>query len=243
MDFTFNEDQQLLRDSTRRFLEKQHPLDALRPLLEAPEVVDRAVWQHGAELGWTSMMVPEANGGGSVTDQPLVDLMVIGEELGRVLYPGPFVPTNVVADAIARNGSPEQRVDVLPGIITGEIIAAWCSPSVGTTESASVGVDVTQVADGVRLDGVARYVHGGSVADIFLVAARTESGVCHVLVSASNVGVSIRCLEGLDLTRRLAEITFAGVLLPNSAIVVAEGSVGRCTYRESLRSSDRPSIG
>ena len=165
-----------MRDSTRRFLEQRHPITALRPLLEADEVVDRDVWRQGAELGWTAMLIPAEYGGGSVSDQPLVDAVVFAEELGRVLYPGPFVPTNVVADAVARFGSDAMCREVLPGIATGDTIAAWCASGDGGVDPASVEVVATgDPNDGYRLDGVARYVVGGTAADVFLVAARTSS--------------------------------------------------------------------
>jgi alkylation response protein AidB-like acyl-CoA dehydrogenase len=90
MYFSFVEEQDLLRQSTRRFLDDRQSLAARQPRLEDMEVFDRADWRAAAELGWTSMLIPAEYGGGSVTDQPLVDLIVFGEELGRVLHSGPM---------------------------------------------------------------------------------------------------------------------------------------------------------
>src|SRR5205807_428619 len=118
----------------RRFLEDRQPLSSLRLRLEAEEVVDRDAWRAAAELGWTSMLVPAEYDGGRVTDQPLVDLVVLAEELGRVLHPGPFVPTNVVADAIAHRGSDRQRKELLPPLARGEHVAAWCLTGDGSVE-------------------------------------------------------------------------------------------------------------
>ncbi|MGH9025902.1 MAG: acyl-CoA dehydrogenase family protein, partial [Acidimicrobiia bacterium] len=166
MDFAFGEDQELLRSSTRAFLDKRHPLGRLRPVLETPEKVDRDVWQAGADLGWTAMLVPPDCDGGSVTEQPLVDLVVLAEELGRVLYPGPFVPTNVVADAIARDGTDDQRKELLGPIARGECLAAWCLAEDGSPDPAAVAVRVTRDGDGYRLDGRAGYVHGAVDAEL-----------------------------------------------------------------------------
>ena len=105
MDFGFGEDQDLLRSTTRRFLAEHHSLADVRRSLEEPDVFDADLWRRGAELGWTAMLVPPEHEGGSVTEQPLVDLVVLAEELGRTLNPGPFVACNVVADAIARFGT------------------------------------------------------------------------------------------------------------------------------------------
>ena len=104
MDFGFGEDQELLRSTTRRFLTERQSLADVRRSMEEPDLFDPGVWRQGAELGWTAMLVPAEHEGGSVTGQPLVDLVVLAEELGRELNPGPFVPCNVVADAIARFG-------------------------------------------------------------------------------------------------------------------------------------------
>ena len=86
----------------------------MRRSIEEPDVFDADVWRPGAALGWTAMLIPPQFDGGSVTEQPLVDLVVLGEELGRTLNPGPFVPCNVVAGAIARFGTEAQAKEYLP---------------------------------------------------------------------------------------------------------------------------------
>ncbi|MCU1344152.1 MAG: acyl-CoA dehydrogenase, partial [Acidimicrobiia bacterium] len=223
MDFAFNEDQDLLRDSTRRFLEDRHSLRHVRAILETDDVFDRAVWRQGAELGWTAMLVPPEFDGGSVTDQPVVDLIVLAEELGRVLYPGPFIPTNVVAGALAASGSELQRKELLPLLAAGERVAAWCTTSDGSPYRSSVGVTATLEADQYRLNGVAGFVHGAASADVLMVAATSPAGLVQLLVPRALEGVSVRGLTGLDLTRRLAEVRFDGVLVPASALIGSPG--------------------
>jgi alkylation response protein AidB-like acyl-CoA dehydrogenase len=248
LDFTFGEDQDLLRDSTRRFLADRQPLSALRPVLEAPEVVDRAAWREAAELGWTSMLVPAEHDGGSVTDQPLVDLVVLGEELGRVLHPGPFVPTNVVADVVARWGSDAQRKELLGPLARGEQLASWCLSGDGSVESDSCVVQAEQRGDAYVLDGVARYVHGATVADLFLVVARASKGLIHVLVPSDVNGVAVRTQQCLDLTRRFGEVTFDGVevdaahLLDHDPAAVLERAIDVATVlqaAEAVGGADR----
>src|SRR3954447_9081008 len=206
MDFAFNEDQTLLRETTRRFLENRQSLQSVRQVLESEDVFDRSVWRSGAELGWTAMLIPQDYDGGSVTDQPLVDLVVLAQELGRVLYPGPFIPTNVVADVVVAFGSESQRKGLLPLIAGGESVAAWCTTGDGSPYASSVAVEATREADGYRLDGVARYVHGAASADVLLVAAQSDAGLVHLLVPSHIVGVNVRGLVGLDLSRRLGEV-------------------------------------
>ena len=98
------------------------------------------------------MLVPAEHEGGSVTDQPLVDLVVLAEELGRELNPGPFVPSNVVADAIGRFGTNVQAKEFLPRIARGEVTCAWCLSGDGSPEPSAVEVRATRVDGGWRLE-------------------------------------------------------------------------------------------
>ena len=240
MDFAFGEDQELLRSTTRRFLEEHQALARVREVIEADETFDRDGWRQGAELGWAAMLVPPEHDGGSITEQPLVDLVVLAEELGRVLYPGPFVPTNIVADAIATWGDPAQRAELLPPIARGECVGAWCLTEDGTNDLASIGVRAVAERDGYRLTGLARHVHGASVADVALVAARVDDGIAHLAVRVPAPGVTIRPHVGLDLTRRYAEVHFDNTLVPASArlgagsgTAIAERSSGVATVLQA----------
>ena len=183
--------------------------------MEEPDVFDAELWRQGAALGWTAMLIPPQFGGGSVTEQPLVDLVVMGEELGRTLNPGPFVPCNVVAGAIARFGTEAQAKECLPPLASGEATAAWCLSGDGSPESGAVEVRAQREGDGWRLDGMARYVQAAEDAAFLLVVAKDPEGeVCNFLVPRPTAGLSERTLSGLDLTRRFAEVRFAGVALP-----------------------------
>jgi len=239
MEFAFSEDQDLLRSSTRRFLDDRDALRELRSTLEAPEVVDRHLWQKGGELGWTSMLIPPDHGGGSVSTQPLVDLVVLGEELGRVLHPGPFVPTNVVADVITRHGTEAQRAEWLSGLAQGSVLAAWCASADGSIEMGECGVALTETPEGSALNGVARFVHGATVADVLLVLATTQTGAAYFLVPTTSPGLSLRTQGTLDLTRRFAEVTFNQVpvaldqMLTGPAIAVHQRAVDVATVLQS----------
>jgi alkylation response protein AidB-like acyl-CoA dehydrogenase len=219
VDFAFDDDQELLRITTRRFLEDRRPLARVREVLDAEETFDRDVWQAGAELGWAAMLVPPEHGGGSVTGQPLVDLVVLAEELGRVLSPEPMVATNVIADSIARFGDDRQRAELLAPIARGELTGAWCLSGDGSADVEAIGVRATWDRHGLRLDGSAGFVPGAAVADLLLVAATSEEGLLHVLVRVPGDGVAIRRLATLDVTRRYGEVRFDGLVVPASAAV------------------------
>ena len=95
------------------------PTSALREVMDGPLGFDRHIWAQGAELGWTSMLVPEKFDGGSVSGEGVCDLGIIAEELGRFLLAGPVLPTNIVAYALARSGSDEMAGLHLPAIAAG----------------------------------------------------------------------------------------------------------------------------
>jgi alkylation response protein AidB-like acyl-CoA dehydrogenase len=214
MDFAFNDDQELLRATTRRFLTENQPLARVRQRLEEPDVFDPGLWRQGATLGWTAMLLPPHLGGGSVTSQPLVDLVVLAEELGGALNPGPFVPCNVVADVITRFGSEAQQLAWLPPLARGETTAAWCLSANGAPEPGAVEIVATASDDRWQLDGVARFVHAAGHAELLLVMAHDGAGgLRSFLVRGDAAGVSRRTIRGLDLTRRFSDVRFDRVIV------------------------------
>ena len=225
MHFAYSEEQELLRDTTRRFLRDRHPVAAVRELLEAPDTFDRDVWRAGAELGWTAMLVPERYDGGSVTKQPLVDLAALAEELGRELYPGPLLATNIIADVVVRIGTDAQRKRYLPAIARGEVATAWCVSGDGTVDPDAVDVTMRECGkDSWSLAGIARFVPGASTADVLLVTVRSEAGRGLVLVPRSADGVGTRVVRAMDLTRRWSEVAFDAVTVSHDEVVVAPGT-------------------
>ncbi len=218
MDFGFGEDQELLRSTTRRFLAEHQSLAVVRRSLEEPDVFDADLWRQGTELGWTAMLIPAEHEGGGVTEQPLVDLVVLAEELGRALNPGPFVGCNVVSDAIARFGTELQGEEHLPRIARGEATAAWCLSGDGSPEPGAVEVRARREGDGWRLDGAARFVQSAHNAAVLLVVATgPDDEVRNFLVPRPGDGLSQRVLTGLDLTRRFAEVRLEAVTVPAGA--------------------------
>jgi alkylation response protein AidB-like acyl-CoA dehydrogenase len=169
------------------------------------------------------MLVPEADGGGSLSDHGLLDLVLVAEEMGRLVSPGPLVPVSVVAAALAACGSAAQRAAVLPGLVAGETVAAWC----GVTP-----VEGEVSGDAIVLTGTVGPVEAGAQADHLLVAARTGNGLTQVLVPAGTPGVTVTPLGGLDLVRRFASVRFAGVSLPTSAAVGAVGGAAADVERQ-----------
>ena len=130
------------------------------------------------------------------------------------------VPTNVVAAALSRRGSPSQKAEVLPGLLSGETIAAWCwgEPS-PHDRLGEVTATASVTDDGYVLNGRKGPVEAGAHADHLLVVANTDEGPVQLLIPAATPGVTVVASEGLDLTRRFAEIEFDDVRVPGDAIV------------------------
>ncbi|HMJ78882.1 MAG TPA: acyl-CoA dehydrogenase family protein [Iamia sp.] len=213
MELELTEEQAVFVATTRRFLAAECPISATRALEHDPAGFDPGTWAQGAALGWTSLLVPEADGGGSLSEHGLLDLVLVAEEMGRVVAPGPLVPINVVAAALARSGSAEQRAEVLPGLLAGESVAAWCGTATVALTERDGGVG------GLVLDGTVAPVEAGAQARHLLVTARHGEGLTQVLVPADAPGLTVTPLAGLDLVRRFAEVRFDGVALPAGAVV------------------------
>ncbi len=220
MDLELSDDQEFFRETTRKFLDAEAPLTKVRSLIDDPIGFDRTAWSQGAELGWFSLLVPEADGGGSVSGDGVVDLAIVAEELGRLVFPGPVLPTNLVAAAIASRGSDAQRAEHLPAIVAGETVATWAFAERNDRWDADgIALDAARDGDAFRLSGTKTTVQDAHVADLFLVTARTAGGLSQFLVPADTDGVIIEPLQSLDLARRFADVRFDGVAVPASALV------------------------
>ena len=122
---------------------------------------DRDYWQRAAELGWTAMLVPEEHGG-AAGEQPVLDLVIVAEEIGRQIAPGPFLPSATVIDALLRSGSPEQQAEYLPGMADGSTIATWAmAEAPDGWEPAEVTTKANRDGDGYVLSGEKTAVEAG----------------------------------------------------------------------------------
>lgn len=152
MDFDLNEEQQFFADTTKKFLAAECSITAVRALETNPDGFDRTVWARGCELGWTSMLVSEADGGGSLSGAGLNDLALVAELFGESVAPGPLAPTNVVAALLSLRGTDVQKEQWLPGLLDGSIIGAWVQDNDDPVEAGGqADVFVVSSSDGNRL--------------------------------------------------------------------------------------------
>jgi len=227
VDLDLTSDQELFLETTERFLTANWSNSSVRKLIGDPSGFNRDLWAQGAELGWTSMLVPEDAGGGSISGRGVCDLAIIAEEMGRHLFAGPVLPSNVVAWALARAASEPVAKKHLPAIAAGQEIAAWAVPEEGDGWMAESGsLDAIRTDSGFRLTGVKSPVQDAHVADQLLVAARTGAGVTQFLVPANAPGVTIEVLDGLDLARRFGRIVLESVEVPAEAVIGAVDQSG-----------------
>ena len=223
MDFAFSEEQEMLRTSARDFLTKECGSKVVRKLMEGPDAHDPNLWNKMAGLGWTALGIPEQYGGvGS-----FLDLIVVLEEAGRALLPGPFFATmGLAVPALIEAGTEAQKKEVLGAITEGKARAtlAFTEPS-GRWDAAGVTLAAKPAGGGWRLDGVKLFVPDAAGADYTVVAARTrgegEEGISLFLVKGRPKGMSVNPLQTIDMTRRWNEIRFDGVELEADAIMGA----------------------
>lgn len=201
------EEVELLRDTSQRFLSDTCDLSVVRELADDPNGFSPDWWCQGAQLGWTSLLVPDEYGGGASSGAGAVELATIAEQFGRLVSPGPFLPCNVVALALAVAGSGEQRSAVLGGLGAGEVVATWCPPMFGS----GTAVRVAQRDGALVLSGTSPVVETGAQAQWLLVSCDGTPGPSQFLLSASTPGVEVVALDGLDLVRRFAEVRFHDV--------------------------------
>jgi alkylation response protein AidB-like acyl-CoA dehydrogenase len=220
MDLELSPDQELLRETTCKFLQATVPLTEVRRLGDSQDGFERGWWRKGAELGWTSLLVDEQHGGGSISGEGLRDLALIAEEMGALVSPGPLIMTNVVAQTLASDGADGLAQQVLAGLLAGELVGTWCVAEPGRTVTADeMTLRAHRDGDEFVLDGVKGPVEAGGQADWLLVTAVAAEGLSQFLVPGSAPGLRVTPLHGLDLVRRFAEIQFDGVRVPASALV------------------------
>jgi alkylation response protein AidB-like acyl-CoA dehydrogenase len=202
MDFVFSPEQLALRESVRAFLAAEAPISYVRQMAEHDDAgVTPEVWAKIVDLGWTGLLVPESAGGLGLG---VVDAVVVQEEMGRALFPGPYFSSAILATLAARAlGLTEQL----------EALAAGTQRGTVALDEAGYGDPIERVhvrANGrgtrYKVDGVKPMVPDGLSADWQLVPARTREGLQTFLVERPS---NAEAVASLDVTRKFARMEFA----------------------------------
>ncbi|MEA2625366.1 MAG: hypothetical protein QOD06_1411 [Candidatus Binatota bacterium] len=210
MDFAFTPEHDELRQTVRRFLDKESSETAVRAVMESDRGYDERTWTRMAEeMALPGLSVPEEYGGAGLGP---IERAIVMEEMGRVLFCGPYLSTAVVAaDTLLLAGDDDARGRLLPEIASGRaLVTLALGEEGGAWEPADVRLEAHRDGASHRLEGTKEFVVDGHVADVLLVAARMDAGVALFEVDAGARGLERTLLPTLDLTRKLARIRFSG---------------------------------
>jgi len=200
MNFAFNDEQEMLRASARELVKDRYPPERIAAIADSDEGFPGDEWKAVADLGWIGISVPEANGGAGLG---FFEELILAEELGRGLYPGPFLSSVVLSLPLVLAAGADQ--EVLTAILAGERIptVAWAGPE-GTFD-----VDpAPEIEWDERLSGTRRFVPDLQTADLLIVIGRVPGGVGLWAAGPDEAGVSRRTLPTVDSTRRMGEVVF-----------------------------------
>lgn len=208
----------LFASTTQSFLEKEASLRRLRELHAAGLSFDPDWWRRAAELGWTSLLVPEGLGGGSVSGDGVHDLATVAELAGRTVAPGPLHPVSIVLASLA--DAPENHTDTIESLISGEAVGSWAVYEPGRPWAPlQPTTTATKTSGGYRIDGVKDRVEAGADSAVLLVVADCDGAVRQFLVPTDATGVQVERQRSIDLVKTYARVHFDGVEVDDSAAV------------------------
>src|SRR5262245_57415665 len=199
MNFDISEEQELLQDTVRQFLEGRCPIGKVREIFDGETGVDPEIWRGMIELGLGGIALPDEYGGAGLE---LLDLALVAETLGAGAVPGPFLGHSLAGLAILYGGSDAQKKSLLPKLATGELLG-----SVALAEGdGRWQPEEWTLPSGATLSGVKSLVPFGAHADVVVVGT---AGGGLALVERGAPGLSAKALAGVDRTRRIAELSLA----------------------------------
>ncbi|MGH8061863.1 MAG: acyl-CoA dehydrogenase family protein [Pseudoxanthomonas sp.] len=215
MDFSFNDEQQMLLDTTRRFIAERYDFEHRNTVRASAEGWSREVWAQLAELGLLAINIPEDEGG--IGAGP-VGTMLVGNAIGEGMLLEPFWSSAVVAtNAIVTLGSAEQRAQWLPALAGGESIAVLAHDE-ASTRFDSMNIETRAVANGNgwELSGRKSTVYHAPAAGLLLVSARVGGELALFAVPADAPGVSLQAFTTVD-EQSAADIVLDKVVLSTDA--------------------------
>jgi alkylation response protein AidB-like acyl-CoA dehydrogenase len=228
--FGFGDDEQLLRDTARKFLADHFGIETLRRLVARdhrqayesavpPAPYDEELWRQMVELGWTALAVPEAAGGAGMK---MVAVAALAEEAGRVALVSPLL-TSLYATCVLREAPGEAAVAGLQRLAGGAAAALAVTNADGSWEPGDTDVTASAAGAGVELSGTASFVQDARKAAWFVAAARGAAGVGLFAVDADAPGVTIEPDHIVDLTRDQARVSLQRVRVPVERVIAAPG--------------------
>ena len=222
MDFSFSDEQNMLRDTLSRYLDSAYQFEARQALLRSKQPWSADVWTQFQELGLTALPFEEQHGG--LGGAPS-DIVAIAELLGAHLTVEPYLSSVVFCGRALESSAAPAAKAVLEKIIDGAAIAAFAhEEGRGVAHPSHIALTARREGDGFRLDGEKRLVLGGAQADHLLVSARLSGGpgdaegLALLLVDPKAPGVTLQPLRTID-GRSAAHIRFDGVATPSDHLI------------------------
>ena len=228
MDVLPNEEEQMVKNLAREFLEAECPPRLAREMEKDDLGYPPELWQKMADLGWLGISLPEEHGGQGL---PLTYLGIIMEELGRAIAPVPLHSTAMAALAIAEAGSAEQQRQLLPRVSRGDLILTWAfTEQTPRFRPETIHAEAVPDGDDFILTGTKMFVDNFNVAEQCLVACRTApaagdtdadnpgAGLSLLLVDTASRGVSHTPLTTLAKDKQ-SKVFFDGVRVPQANLV------------------------
>jgi len=228
MDFSFTEGQDMLRVSARSFLARECPKAKVREMAKDERGYDPQLWDRMTELGWMGLVFPEEYSGMAGS---FMDLVILMEEMGRNILPGPFFSTVALcALPLLEYGNSEQKTEFLPQIAKGEAIWTLAlAESSGNYKASEVRLRAVSRGTDYILEGHKLFVTDAHVADYVLVVGRTgdgespEDGITLFIVDAGNPNVKMEVIPTIGGDRQF-KVSFGGVTVPEDNIL---GKIGK----------------
>ncbi|HEX7321895.1 MAG TPA: acyl-CoA dehydrogenase [Mycobacterium sp.] len=199
MGIALTDDHRQLAEVARGFLNSQQARGAARALLDSADETRPPFWSGLVELGWLGLHIDEEHGGAGYG---LSELVVVIDELGRAVAPGPYLPTVIASATLAHAGTAEQRAALLPGLVDGSTVAG-------------VGVGGEVRIDGERASGAAGIVLAAGLADVLVITAGDDV----LVLDRGRAGISVEVPDNLDPTRRSGRVTLADVAVSAADIL------------------------
>ena len=222
----------LFASTTQSFLQKEASLSRLRELHAAGIAFDTDWWRRAAELGWTSLLVPEELGGGSVSGDGVKDLAMVAELAGNTVAPGPLHPVSTVLAGLVE--AHENHENTIESLVSGDVIASWAVYEPGKSWAPmNPGVTATSTGTGYRLDGVKDRVEAGADSGVLLVVAKCDGAARQFLVPTDAAGVRVEAQRSVDLVKSYARVHFDGVEIDASAVVGGSEQTAELISRQS----------
>jgi alkylation response protein AidB-like acyl-CoA dehydrogenase len=200
-----NADQEEIRQVAHGFLESRFPSDRVRELMATPVGFSEQTWKEIAELGWAGIALPEDAGGAGYS---FVERCLLLEEMGRVLYSGPYFSSAVLgADAVLLGGEGQLAEEILAALATGERRATLVAAGdlLGGLRPAGAVVAASNA-----LSGDGGLVLDGTSADLLVVCAAAGEKLGLFAVEPDAAGLERTAAPTIDATRKTARVSFDG---------------------------------